>query len=408
MPVDESLARLSDTLFGLAMAVYAAGMLGYAAEFAFSRFGRVSAQSVRPRPAASAVVPAPMPTAAAVAAEPVPTLAPAGVVSASVGSSTGGRAGGAGGPVPAADADPAGQIDSAARVRAAGGADAGAGGVGGGVDVGPGGDPPVPARARVVGIVAVALTVVGWVLHTGSIVTRGLAADRVPWGNMYEFSSMICLIAVTGFLLLLARQPARWLGVFVMVPVVLYLGFAGTVLYVAAGPLVPALNSYWLKIHVVAAIVASGIFLVSAVTTVLYLAKDRWETMIAEVAAGREEASATMRRRGGIVMRLPSADALDALTYRVIALAFPIWTFAVIAGAIWAEAAWGRYWGWDPKETWSFITWVVYAAYLHARTTGGWKGRRAAVVSLVGFSALFVDYYLVNLVISGLHSYSGL
>jgi cytochrome c-type biogenesis protein CcsB len=270
------------------------------------------------------------------------------------------------------------------------------------------GEPPVPARARIVGVAAVVLTVIGWMLHVGSVVTRGLAADRVPWGNMYEFSSMICLIAVTAFLVLLARQPVRWLGVFVMLPVVLYLGFAGTVLYVAAGPLVPALHSYWLRIHVAAAIVASGIFLVSAVTTVLYLAKDRWENRIAEVAAGRADTSAAMRRRGGIVMRLPSAETLDTLTYRTIALAFPIWTFAVVAGAIWAEAAWGRYWGWDPKETWSFITWVVYAAYLHARTTGGWKGRRAAVVSLVGFSALFIDYYLVNLVISGLHSYSGL
>jgi cytochrome c-type biogenesis protein CcsB len=224
---------------------------------------------------------------------------------------------------------------------------------------------------------------------------------------MYEFSSMICLIAVTTFLGLLARQPVRWLGVFVMLPVVLYLGYAGTELYVAAGPLVPALNSYWLKIHVVAAIVSSGVFLVSAVVTVLYLVKDRWESRLAEVAAGRAEASTAMRTRGGIVMRLPSSAALDTLTYRVIAFAFPIWTFAVIAGAIWAEAAWGRYWGWDPKETWSFITWVIYAAYLHARSTGGWRGRRAAAVSLLGFSALFVDYYLVNLVISGLHSYAG-
>jgi len=262
-------------------------------------------------------------------------------------------------------------------------------------------------RSRLIGRLAVVLTVLGWGLHAGSMATRGLAAHRVPWGNMYEFSAMICLIAVTAFLALMIRYPVRWLGVFVVFPVLVYMGIAATVLYVPAGPLVPALNSYWLKIHVVAAILSSGIFLVSAVTTVLFLVKDRWEHRLAEVAAGRASVSAAMRNRGGIVMKLPSSSSLDTLTYRLIAFGFPIWTFAVIAGAIWAEAAWGRYWGWDPKETWSFITWVCYAAYLHARATAGWRGRKAAAVSLVAFSALFVDYYLVNLVISGLHSYAG-
>ncbi len=278
-----------------------------------------------------------------------------------------------------------------------------------GAGAGAGGEPPVTARVRWLGRIAVALTLLGWLAHVGSVTARGLAADRVPWGNMYEFSSMITLVAVSTYLAMLARTRARvrWLGVFVMFPVVLYLGFAGTVLYVAVGPLVPALNSYWLKIHVVAAIVASGVFMVSAVTTVLYLLKDRWENKLAAVAAGRADAFAAMRKRGGIMLRLPSAAVLDRITYRVIGLAFPIWTFAVIAGAIWAEAAWGRYWGWDPKETWSFITWVIYAAYLHARATAGWKGSRAASISLLGFSALFIDYYLVNLVISGLHSYAG-
>ncbi len=274
---------------------------------------------------------------------------------------------------------------------------------------GDGADLLTSPRARWLGRAAVLLTALGCAAHVGSVTARGLAADRVPWGNMYEFSSMITLVAVLTYLGMLARTRARvrWLGVFVMLPVVLYLGLAGTVLYVAAGPLVPALNSYWLKIHVVAAIVASGVFMVSAVTTVLYLLKDRWENRLAAVATGQAEASAAMRRRGGIMMRLPTAASLDRITYRVIGFAFPVWTFAVVAGAIWAEAAWGRYWGWDPKETWSFITWVIYAAYLHARATAGWKGRRAAAISLLGFSALFVDYYLVNLVISGLHSYAG-
>jgi cytochrome c-type biogenesis protein CcsB len=246
----------------------------------------------------------------------------------------------------------------------------------------------VPAVA---GFVAVLLTVAGWAAHNGSVVTRGLAAHRVPWGNMYEFSSMVCLVAVTAFLWLLTRQRVRYLGGFVMLPVVLYLGLAGTVLYAPAAPLVPALNSYWIKIHVVGAMTSSGIFMVGFVCTVLYLARDSWE-----------------RRRGAVDGgRLPSAAALDRVAYRVNAFAFPVWTFAVMAGAVWAEAAWGRYWGWDPKETWSFITWVIYAGYLHARATAGWKGRRAAYIAIAGFASLMVTYYAVNIWISGLHSYAG-
>ncbi|MDQ1713492.1 MAG: hypothetical protein QOE45_2942 [Frankiaceae bacterium] len=245
----------------------------------------------------------------------------------------------------------------------------------------------------VAGWAAVALTVVGWALHNGSVVTRGLAAHRVPWGNMYEFSSMVCLVAVTAYLWLLTRQRVRYLGGFVMLPVVLYLGLAGTVLYAPAAPLVPALNSYWIKIHVVGAMASSGIFMVGFVCTVLYLFRSWWEGRHPAVAAGSG--------------RLPSAATLDRVAYRVNAFAFPVWTFAVMAGAVWAEAAWGRYWGWDPKETWSFITWVIYAGYLHARATAGWKGRRAAYVGIAGFVSLMVTYYAVNIWISGLHSYAG-
>ncbi len=377
MAVNEGIASLSDHLFGSGMAVYAAAMLGYAAEFAFSRLGTRSG---------AVELAAEVPAARTAADRPAVLV-------------------GAGAP---ADAGSSIEIDPAAAARAreieaVRQRDTAAHTLVAGND----GDIEVPARARWIGRIAVLLTVVGWALHLGSAITRGIAADRVPWGNMYEFSSMICLIAVTTFLALLTRQKVRWLGVFVMVPVVLYLGFAGTVLYVAPGPLVPALNSYWLKIHVVAAITSSGVFLISAVTTVLFLVKERWENRLADVAAGRADASRAMQSRGGIVMRLPSSAALDTLSYRIIAFAFPIWTFAIIAGAIWAESAWGRYWGWDPKETWSFITWVCYAAYLHARATAGWRGRRAAAIALVAFTALFVDYYLVNLVITGLHSYAG-
>jgi len=235
---------------------------------------------------------------------------------------------------------------------------------------------------------ALVLTSLGWLVHLATIITRGLAAHRVPWGNMYEFSTVVAFVAVTSFLVLLVRERARWLGVFVMLPVVLYLGFAGVVLYARAAPLVPALNSYWLKIHVVAAISATGMFFVSGVAAILYLVKLR-------------------RPSGPLMSRLPTVERLDRVTYGVIALAFPIWTFAVIAGAIWAESAWGRYWGWDPKETWSFITWVIYAGYLHARATAGWKGKRAAWFAVAAFAALIINYYIVNLYIIGLHSYAG-
>jgi cytochrome c-type biogenesis protein CcsB len=257
-------------------------------------------------------------------------------------------------------------------------------------------------RAERIGRVAVGVTVAGWLLHIGSVVTRGLAVNRVPWGNMYEFSTMVALVAVTVFLALLLRQPVRFLGAFVMTPVVLYLGLAGTVLYAPAAPLQPILNSYWIKIHVVAAITASGAFMVSGVITLLYLTRT-WLDRRASIGPG----TAAAIEYGGLSRWLPSADRLDRLAYKVIGFAFPVWTFAIIAGAIWAKYAWSRYWGWDPKETWSFITWVAYAAYLHARATAGWKGKRAAVLSLVGFSCLMVDYYVVNTVISGLHSYAG-
>ncbi len=264
--------------------------------------------------------------------------------------------------------------------------------------------PPAPVatagpRASLAGRVAVVLTVVGWAVHVGSVVTRGFAAHRVPWGNMYEFSSCAALVAVTAFLVLLRRHRVDvTVGAFVMVPVTLYLGLAGTVLYTAAGPLVPALNSYWIKIHVAAAVTASGAFLLSGVVALLYLLRARHDEM---VARGRLPKFPLSLGRS-----LPPAPSLDRAAYAVIAFAFPVWTFAIIAGAIWAEAAWGRYWGWDPKETWSFITWVLYAGYLHSRATAGWKGRKAAWVAVAAAGALIVDYYVVNIFVVGLHSYA--
>jgi cytochrome c-type biogenesis protein CcsB len=271
-----------------------------------------------------------------------------------------------------------------------------------------------PSRA---GRFALALTGLGWLVHLSSIVLRGLAAHRVPWGNMYEFSSCVAFVAVTAFLVLVARgYVERALGAFVMLPVVLYLGLAATQLYTAAGPLVPALNSYWIKIHVAAAITASGSFLLSGVVAVLYLLRARHDEVAAVLARDPRATrrSRVLRRQVPVRLRfpvtlgaqLPSAAALDRVSYAVIAFAFPVWTFAIIAGAIWAEAAWGRYWGWDPKETWSFITWVLYAGYLHARATAGWKGRKAAYVAVAAAISLVIDYYVVNIFVVGLHSYA--
>jgi cytochrome c-type biogenesis protein CcsB len=245
---------------------------------------------------------------------------------------------------------------------------------------------------------ALGVTVIGLAAQVLGIVTRGMAEHRVPWGNMYEFVMAITCAAVIAFLGLSFRFRVYAVGLFLMAPVVLALGLCATVLYTAAGPLVPALHSYWIWIHVTAMTVAIGSYIVAATFTVLYLVADRH----AKKPAGPEAGF------GAVLGRLPGADALDRLSYRTVIFAFPIWTFAVIAGAIWADQAWGRYWGWDPKETWAFITWVVYAGYLHARATAGWRGRKAAYIQLVGFASLLFNLVGVNLWITGLHSYAGI
>jgi cytochrome c-type biogenesis protein CcsB len=260
---------------------------------------------------------------------------------------------------------------------------------------GPVGAAPRRSRAERIGRSAVALTVLAVLVHGSSLLLRGTAIGRVPWGNMYEFTSVICLVAVAAWLVVLYRQreaaPAlRRLGVFVLLPVVVLLFLGGTVLYAEAAPLIPALNSYWIAIHVSAAAAASGILLVSGVASVLYLI--------------RERAGAAAR----FADRLPGSATLDRLAYRTAVVALPIWTFAIMTGAIWAEAAWGRYWGWDPKETCSLIAWVVYAGYLHARATAGWRGSRAAWINVTGLAVMLFNLFFVNIVIAGFHSYAGI
>ena len=250
---------------------------------------------------------------------------------------------------------------------------------------------------RRAGNIAMALTWVAFGLLSVAVLTRGLWAGRVPWGNMYEFS-LVSAFAVLGvFLAVSLTRDVRWMGVFIVPLALLTLGLAVTVLYTEAAQLVPALQSYWLVIHVSAAIICGGGFTFAAVTALLYLARDSYDR---DTRAGRALAP--------VARRLPPAERLDSMTYRTIMFTFPLWTFAIVAGAIWAEAAWGRYWGWDPKETWSFIAWVVYAAYLHARSTVGWRGRRAAWLAVAGVAVYWFNYFGVNLLFSGLHSYAGI
>jgi cytochrome c-type biogenesis protein CcsB len=217
---------------------------------------------------------------------------------------------------------------------------------------------------------------------------------------MYEFSLAGGFAVALTYCLLSISRDLRWLGLFITIPVLLDLGLALTVLYTESAQLVPALNSYWLAIHVTAAVVCLGAFTVGAALSGLYL--------VAQAAEDRAAAGLAPGRSSAIAQRIPSADRLDLMSYRIHAFMFPIWTFAVIAGAIWAEAAWGRYWGWDPKETWAFITWVIYAAYLHARATAGWRGKKAAYVAIAGYTAILFNYFIVNIYVQGLHSYSGL
>ena len=246
------------------------------------------------------------------------------------------------------------------------------------------------------GRIGIVLAILGFIFLLAGVISRGVSAGRVPWGNMYEFSITGALAFLFAYLVTLRKYNVQWLGLVVTLAVLLTLGTAVTLLYVPTAPLVPALKSTWLVIHVCAAIISGGVFLLANCVAAAYLIMDRYQD-----EDGNEN-------RPNWAKQLPTLAELDQLSYRLVALVFPLWTFAVIAGAIWAEAAWGRYWGWDPKETWAFITWVAYAAYLHARVTIGWRGRRAAWLCLFAGSTFLFNYVYVNIWGTGKHTYSGL
>jgi cytochrome c-type biogenesis protein CcsB len=247
-----------------------------------------------------------------------------------------------------------------------------------------------------VGRGGLAVVYLGIGLLLACIVLRGLATLRVPWGNMYEFINLTCFCGLVAGAIVLRRPQYRPLWVFLLVPVLILLTVSGRWLYANAAPVMPALQSYWLPIHVSVVSLGSGVFLVAGIASILFLLRtSRLGDSQNESASGR------------MVRRLPDAQTLDRIAYRTTIFAFPVFGFGVIFGAIWAEEAWGRYWGWDPKETVSFVAWVVYATYLHARSTAGWRDRKAAWINVAGFVAMVFNLFFVNLVTVGLHSYAG-
>ncbi|OBA83444.1 c-type cytochrome biogenesis protein CcsB [Mycobacterium sp. 1164966.3] len=247
-----------------------------------------------------------------------------------------------------------------------------------------------------VGRAGLAVVYLGIGLLFACIMLRGAATMRVPWGNMYEFINLTCFSGLVAGAIVLRRPQYRPLWVFLLVPVLILLTVSGRWLYANAAPVMPALQSYWLPIHVSVVSLGSGVFLVAGIASVLFLLRTS--------RLGEPGADGAVAR---VVQRFPDAQTLDRVAYRTTIFAFPVFGFGVIFGAIWAEQAWGRYWGWDPKETVSFIAWVVYAAYLHARSTAGWRDRKAAWINVVGFVAMVFNLFFVNLVTVGLHSYAG-
>lgn len=264
-------------------------------------------------------------------------------------------------------------------------------------------EPAAPARKSAGA--ARALLWLAVLFHLGSATTRGLSVSRVPWANMYEFSLTGSLLVAMVFCLMLAKPrlaglprgyDAKWLGAFITGPIVLTLGLAVTKFYTEAAQLVPALQEkFFLHVHVFIACLSAAIFTVGFSLTVLQLVQQR-----------REHIAAEGKPAGGRFMdAIPGSSVLESVAHRMTAFAFPLWMFTIVAGAIWAQKAWGRYWAWDPKEVGSFVVFVAYAAYLHARATAGWS-KKAAWINVLAFVLLVLNSTVVNLLPGGLHSYA--
>ncbi|MGJ4049897.1 c-type cytochrome biogenesis protein CcsB [Corynebacterium macclintockiae] len=233
-------------------------------------------------------------------------------------------------------------------------------------------------------------------MHAVFVVLRGLATSRFPWGNLFEYVGVVTLFAMIIAASMVRRKAMRVMWPWILTPVVALLFYAGTKLYAETAPVVPALKSYWLIIHVSTVAIGAGIGMMSGLASLMYLVRRAHPK-------GKEKGWL-----GTIAEPLPEAAKLDTLAYRTAVWALPIFGLGIIFGAIWADAAWGRFWNWDPKETVSFITWILYAAYLHARATPGWRGRKSAWINVFAFATMVFNLFFINMVVSGLHSYAGL
>lgn len=269
-----------------------------------------------------------------------------------------------------------------------------------------------PARPRFVWArIGTSLTVLAFLFHVAGDVTRGIAAERVPWANMYEFSLTGTMLIVAVYLAVLLRYDLRFLGAFITGMVVLLLGGAALpfTFYVDVVPLMDPLKSVWLVIHVFVASLGTAFFALAFGLSVLQLMQARRERKVAALDAASYAEPAKPAKTGPRFLRtLPTADTLESLAYRFAIVGFIFWTFTLIAGSIWANDAWGRYWGFDTKEVWTFVIWVLYAGYIHARATRGWRGTRSAWLAIVGFAAVMFNFTIVNMFFKGLHAYSGL
>jgi len=253
------------------------------------------------------------------------------------------------------------------------------------------------AGKRTAARVGVSVAWIAAAIHAFAVVSRGVAAGRVPWGNMYEFLTTGALVVAVVFLGVLIKKDLRFMGTFVIGLVTLMLCAATMGFPTPVAHLVPALQSPWLIIHVSIAVLASSLFTITFAMSILQLIQADRQS---KLAAGKPDKLAFLRM-------VPSAAALENFAYRINAVGFVMWTFTLMAGAVWAEAAWGRYWGWDTKEVWTFVIWVVFAGYLHARATRGWTGTRSAWLSIIGYLCIVFNFTVVNIYFNGLHSYAG-
>ncbi len=256
--------------------------------------------------------------------------------------------------------------------------------------------------------IATALTWLAFLFHVAADVLRGIAAERVPWANMYEFALTGTMLIVAVYLGVLFRYDLRFLGAFITGLVVVLLGGATLAYYVEVQPLMDPLKSVWLVIHVFVASLSTAFFALAFALSVLQLFQARRETRARAAATVAVDAAVSRPARSGFLRILPGADALESLAYRFAIIGFIFWTFTLIAGSIWANDAWGRYWGFDTKEVWTFVIWVLYAGYIHARATRGWRGTRSAWLSIIGFATVIFNFTIVNQFFKGLHAYSGL